>query len=419
MHFGSKSSRTALFFVIGCWVFGLASAEQPRVAFVTSVTGNGNLSSWPDAGGASGLAAGDAICRARAAAAKLANAENFVAWLSDSSNDAFCRVHGLSGKRSNNCGLAELPPPAGPWVRTDGFPFAQTIDRALSFGDEIISPMRFDEFGNERLGANVLYMTGTDRFGEGSERDCTGWTSSAASGVTKSVGSSARTHEFWTELGFQFTCANSLPIVCMESGTGPDLQDFSSTGNLVFVTNSSGPGDLSAWQAANAGLTGIAAGDSICRNEATEWGLPFPESFKAWLSDDSVNAIDRLEYDGPWVRLDGALIVSNKTELSSGQFFVPINILSRGVYSSGAIYTGTGSAGLAEGPNCRQWSSGESTELGTVGFPFSSILSEWTSGASFGNPAACSVARRLYCFSDLLAEDTETIFADRFEVPGN
>ena len=38
-----------------------------RQMFVTSVTGTGNLSTWADAGGFTGLDAGDAICQARAA----------------------------------------------------------------------------------------------------------------------------------------------------------------------------------------------------------------------------------------------------------------------------------------------------------------------------------------------------------------
>ena len=43
---------------------GPADAVKRR-AFVTSVSGTGNLASWPDAGGQFALAAGDSICRAR------------------------------------------------------------------------------------------------------------------------------------------------------------------------------------------------------------------------------------------------------------------------------------------------------------------------------------------------------------------
>jgi len=57
----------------------------PKRIFVTSVKGNGDLSSWPDAGGRTGIEAGDAICSARADAAGLSG--TFAAWLSDTDND--------------------------------------------------------------------------------------------------------------------------------------------------------------------------------------------------------------------------------------------------------------------------------------------------------------------------------------------
>jgi hypothetical protein len=106
------------------------SGLLPNQVFVTSVQGDGNLGSWPDAGGKTGLAAGDAICRARAKAAGLPG--TFRAWLSDNKHDAYCRIHNLDGKMADNCGKASLPVAAGPWVRTDGFPFSGTINQMLS-----------------------------------------------------------------------------------------------------------------------------------------------------------------------------------------------------------------------------------------------------------------------------------------------
>src|SRR5262249_20432303 len=57
----------------------------PLQAFTTSTTGTGDLHSWAEVAGTglSGLAAGDGICQARAAAARLANPEQYVVWLSD------------------------------------------------------------------------------------------------------------------------------------------------------------------------------------------------------------------------------------------------------------------------------------------------------------------------------------------------
>ena len=95
-----------------------ASSGDNRVVFVTSVNGTGDLGSWPDAGIATGTAAGDAICKARATAAGLDNPSNFVAWLSDLGTDAYCRVHTLSGMKVVNCGQPPLPAAAGPSMAT-------------------------------------------------------------------------------------------------------------------------------------------------------------------------------------------------------------------------------------------------------------------------------------------------------------
>jgi hypothetical protein len=69
-----------------------------------------------DAG--TGLEAADAICQSRAEAGGLNG--TFRAWLSDDDDDAYCRIHGLSGKKAENCGQGSLPDFAGNWVRTDG-----------------------------------------------------------------------------------------------------------------------------------------------------------------------------------------------------------------------------------------------------------------------------------------------------------
>src|SRR3972149_6970160 len=81
----------------------LPLAAATRRMFVTSVTGTGDLSSWADAGG-------------------LPNAAGYRAWLSDSIDDAYCRLHNLTGKKASNCGEAVLPAAAGPRWRPAGAP---------------------------------------------------------------------------------------------------------------------------------------------------------------------------------------------------------------------------------------------------------------------------------------------------------
>ena len=98
-----RSKALALLTVTVALATADPSTAARRRAWVTSVTGTGNLASWPDAGGLGGLAAGDAICRARAAAAGLPNANAYRVWLSTAATDAYCHVQGLTGKRSNQC----------------------------------------------------------------------------------------------------------------------------------------------------------------------------------------------------------------------------------------------------------------------------------------------------------------------------
>ena len=59
--------RTRIWLLAGLLVLvsaASASSGVSRVVFVTSVTGTGDLGSWPDAGGNIGVSAGDAICQA-------------------------------------------------------------------------------------------------------------------------------------------------------------------------------------------------------------------------------------------------------------------------------------------------------------------------------------------------------------------
>lgn len=96
-----------------------------QLAFVTQAEGTGDLSSWADADGNTGVAAGDAICNAEAAAAGLPG--TYVAYLSDDTTDAFCHVSGRTGKRAAGCdGTPEQV--HGPYQNAVGFPVG-TMDQ--------------------------------------------------------------------------------------------------------------------------------------------------------------------------------------------------------------------------------------------------------------------------------------------------
>jgi len=173
---------------------------QHKVAFFTSVSGNGNLgdpAEWLDNGGLGGVAAADHVCRQRAEAANLPNSGDFVAWLSSSSDDAYCRVHNLAGKKATNCGQPGLPAWAGPWVRVDGAPFAETIDQALMPSGLVYRSVGLNEFGVS-VDAYTAYFTGTDEVGAMAYQACYDWTTPSG---TSAVGLSSGTTSQWTFAG--------------------------------------------------------------------------------------------------------------------------------------------------------------------------------------------------------------------------
>ncbi len=399
------SILVAVWVVLG--VAGEARADDPpHVVFVTSVTGTGDLGSWPEAEfGTSGVDAADSICRGLASTAGLDNPNDFVAWLSDSDDDAYCRVHGVTGKVSNNCDGATLLA-AGPWVRTDGYPFAPTIDRILDPNSEVYVPLKYDEYG---LVVTGVFFTGTYTSGAASiGRLCTDggtladWASSTGSGQ---VGSTYETGWNWTS-AYNGSCASARRLLCMEKGNGGPLPPFAQSGRLAFVTSASGPGALGAWPEADPGTSGIAAGDSICRNLAGTAGLPLPEEFRAWLSDGLTDAKDRFVEPGPWVRVDGVVVFPTTADMVVAGLFTGLNVTETGAYISyQRAWTGTFGSGTAAAERCGDWLDGSDGLHGKLGL-CASTTNGWTANVSFD----CDWEYRLYCFGPDIR-----IFEDGFE----
>lgn len=370
-----------------------------RIAFVSSRRGTGNLASWLESGGATGAAGADAVCRGLASAARLPG--SFVAWISDTNGDAWCRVQGLSGRRASGC-TGGAPTTAGPWIGMDGLPFAPVLEE-LSTGKTIL-PLRLDE--TVRAVADTTRVF-TATLADGTlnavgSPPCGNWSSSFPpnSPMGGLVGSS---DSYWTDYA-GVDCAGTAAIACLEvaPGNGAALPPFDGGGKKVFVTSLSGTGVLSSWADA-AGLVGIAAGDAICQAAATRAGLARAPSFKAWLSDTSVNAIDRLTTDGPWTRVDGAPVAASKARLASGSLVATISVDENGRHVGGlndpvwqrSVWTGSGERGLSIGRHCGDWKVGAGA-LGESGMA-TLATPEW-SAFQFTSCDAWTAA--LYCFED-------------------
>jgi hypothetical protein len=366
------------------------SANVNLLVFITSTSGSGDLSEWSDAGGNTGLAAADAICQGRATAANLAG--TFKAWLSDTTDDAYCRIHGLTGKRSANCGQATLPVSAGPWIRTDGFPFSDTLAQ-IQANNRVFAPARYDESG-VLVTDYEYYFTNTTNYGilntgPTVTTACQDWTSSGGSIWS---GSTAMTSGGWTEGGLG-DCGGPNGLLCMEVGPGPALPSFASAGKIAFITPAWGTGDLSLRSGATG--TGLAAADSHCQSLAVASGLT--GTFKAWLSDSSIDAADRFTSNGPWVRPDGVTVAATKADLAVGQLFAPINQTPSGTYLLNShAWTGSFDNGTTTGDNCSDWTDGTAGSNGDFGI---STANTWWQNMGFAQ--SCDNAyMRFYCFED-------------------
>lgn len=389
----------------------LVAGSPPHQVFVTSTAGSGDLGSWPEVAGQglTGLDAADAICAARAADAGLDTPGTFVAWLSDTNDDAFCRAHGLTGKRATSCGQASLPPPAGPWVRMDGYPFGPALDLLLEPSREVYTPALFDENEAPRLASYFTATNGDGTLATSGLGTCTDWTSAAPASTWAGV--STQTGTLWTR-GNAVGCAQASRLLCLRRGTGPTLVPFAAPGRPAFVTASTSNGDLGSWpEIAGQGLQGLAAGDAICQTRATQAGLDQPATFKAWLSDSVTDAADRFVHDGPWVRLDGVPLADDLADLTDGTLFTALNLTDDGTYVGvGRVWTGTTAAGLRLDRTCLDWTdAGMNTGYyGLVGA--SSAI--WTDTTV--DRICPSSIERLYCFADRPFVDP-AIFSDGFE----
>lgn len=380
------------------------STIDARIAFTTSSHGAGNLGAWSYGVGRSGAQAADAICQSSARAGRLPG--TYRALLSDATDDAYCRLHGLGGTVAGKCGQAILPASAGPWMRTDGQPYAARVDRMLE--SEVYNPLGFDEYGFPSVAWPAFTGTsfrGTREF-DAYYGDCAGWTSTTDSRVAK--GAYEGTTSFAIGSG-ALTCDQNGKLMCFEvgDGEGPALPPRTATGKLAFMTSVTGPGYLAAWADAGS-ATGIAAGDAVCRARAAAAGFANAERFKAWLSDATTHARDRITSDGPWVRPDRVLVAANKPELLGGTLSSSISMTETGRYVnwipgvsvewqwSTFAWTGTTQEGTAAADHCLSWQTAAEAN-GAQGWTVSVV--NWSHLLGMP-PSACSTLRALYCLED-------------------
>ncbi len=183
-------------------------ASAKRV-FISSTRTNGAIS---HGSGATGLAAADAICSELASNAGLPGT-GYVALLSDSDDDAFCRILGLTGERgATDCGATAEQLATGPFVSVHGHVLAANAAELLGTG------AREAYVGTEAAAYQypLTTWTGIDGNGQGvSPYTCTDWTVSASGGSYLGQPYIAGVPWFYAGAGGN-VCSTNAALVCVQ-----------------------------------------------------------------------------------------------------------------------------------------------------------------------------------------------------------
>jgi hypothetical protein len=169
---------------------------------------------------------------------------------------------------------------------------------------------------------------------------------------------------------------------------------------IVFITSATYSGDL----ATVAGQTnGLAAADRLCTTAAMAAGLG--PAWRAWLSDASTNAIDRIADAGPWFLRDGTRVFNNKANLATTAL-APININENGAHvqrwdgsNTHYVWTGTQIGGVRTNLTCSDWSS--TAGMGSVGELDSA--EQWTGNGQL-DCVGITYLMHLYCLEQYLQQ---------------
>jgi len=126
----------------------------------------------------------------------------------------------------------------------------------------------------------------------------------------------------------------------------------------VFVTSTTYSGALGSLDAA----------DLHCQSAASAAGLP--GRYRAWLSDGTSSAAERITNEGPWYTTGGDLAFESRLALVEGAPSADLlsenggNVLGAG--ASGP-WTGTTTGGAATGQDCDGWTNASADVSATLG----------------------------------------------------
>lgn len=143
------------------------------------------------------------------------------------------------------------------------------------------------------------------------------------------------------------------------------------------------------------GFNGLTDADEICTSEANNTG--YAGDFKAWLSSDTISAIDRFSIsDYKLIDVTGREIASSIMALVETGLRLPFDTPIDNGFAMRDVWTGTSQTGSSlPGETCNDWTSGAGG-FGRVGNP-DSIDYFWT---NYELVACGSISLHLYCIQD-------------------
>ena len=175
----------------------------------------------------------------------------------------------------------------------------------------------------------------------------------------------------------------------------------STTGDcVVFVTSDVHDGNLG----------GLEGADAICQRRARSAGLN--GTFRAWLSDSSTSAAERLTHSAvAYIDVRGRLIANDWEDLTDGSLERAITVDENGVDWDAdrghcgltiwfaTAWTGTAINGSSKAPFCTDWTSDAPLEIDSGHVGHYCYDSEAWTDQSFGDTRrGCSSETSLYCF---------------------
>ncbi|WP_440617403.1 hypothetical protein [Cysteiniphilum sp. 6C5] len=173
-----------------------------------------------------------------------------------------------------------------------------------------------------------------------------------------------------------------------------EFSAFNDASRYVFITKELGNGNLSSWADA-AGETGILAANKICQADASRRGLS--GTYHAWLSDESINAVDNVKSHPEIVyyNLDDSIFAYSHKLITDPTSVKIENAIPQDIPQTD-MWTGTRALGTLRTPNCNNWTSDSSSNQGNYG---DIVLYDWTPSKWTEFAAqSCGNVAKLYCF---------------------